>query len=765
MSKRQKKNQSELRAVLIGQRHSGKTSVINTILETSETETEGSTDDHVKREGTKMSKRQKNNQSELRAVLIGHRHSGRTSVINTILETSETETEGSTDDHVKREGFVDGRKVSLVETPGCWKTFNPRDLSIISKQQLLRRISLISPGPHAVLIVIRADSQFTDIDGSFLEEYVELLGPNIWTHTIVIFTRGDLIKREDIEQHIQEDGSALKRLIEKCENKYHIFNNSNHQDRTQVKALFRKIKGIVEKNNGKHFDIDLEKVKEVNEQWEENQTRVSSRKSRVQKERSEVQEKAYVRRLEEIRVVLLGWVLCGKSAAGNTILNRDEFDTGGRTGVGLWGFGDVDGRKMTVLDTPGWWKYIESELNPDFIRSAILESDSEFGDQDKPPDDPLNVIGTLQQDNIPEPIKTLLEREFSRWETIIIDGVRDSLQDIKSSFELRAVLIGRRQSGKTSVINTILETSETETEGSTDEHVKREGFVDGRKVSLVETPGWWKTFNLKDLSNISKQQLLRRISLISPGPHAVLIVIRGDSPFTDTDRSFLEEYVELLGPNVWTHTIVIFTRGDLRKQEDIEQHIWEDGSALKQFIEKCENKYHVFNNSNHQDQTQVKALFKKIEGIVEKNNGKHFDIDLEKVKKVNEQWEENQTRASSRKSRVQKERSEVQEKGQDKPPDDPLNVIDTLQQDNIPEPIKTLLEREFSRWETIIIDGVRDSLQDIKSSFELSQAEKRQKSLDAVERWLQNYNHYVQHTIDKIQDPESGIRRKRLKIY
>ncbi|RXN23028.1 GTPase IMAP family member 8-like protein [Labeo rohita] len=300
-------------------------------------------------------------------------------------------------------------------------------------------------------------------------------------------------------------------------------------------------------------------------------------------------EQANVRRLEEIRVVLLGWVLCGKSSAGNTILNRDEFDTGGRTGVGLWGSGDVDGRKMTVLDTPGWWKYIESELNPDFIRSAILESALEY--QDKPPDDPLNVIGTLQQVNIPEPVKTLLEREFRRWESIIIDGVRDSLQDIKSSFELsqaekrqiktethgrameqelRAVLIGRRHSGKTSVTNTILETSETETEGSTDDHVKREGFVDGRKVSFVKTPGWWKTFNLKDLSIISKQQLLRRISLILPGPHAVLIVIRADSPFTDTDSSFLEEYVELLCPNVWTHTLIIFTRGDLLKQEDIE---------------------------------------------------------------------------------------------------------------------------------------------------------------------------------------------------
>ncbi|KAL1252284.1 hypothetical protein QQF64_020080, partial [Cirrhinus molitorella] len=226
--------------------------------------------------------------------------------------------------------------------------------------------------------------------------------------------------------------------------------------------------------------------------------------------------------------------------------------------------------------------------------------------------------------------------------------------------ELRAVLIGRRLSGKTSVINTILQTSETEAEG--DEHVKREGFIDGRRVSLVETPGWWKTFNLKDLSNISKQQLVRRISQISPGPHAVLIVIPADSPFTDSDRRFLEEYVELLGPNVWNHTLIIFTRGDLIKQEDIEQHIQKDGSALKWLFEKCENKYHVFNNSNHHDRTQVKELLIKIEGIVGKNNGKHFEIDLEKVKQVNEQWEENKTRASFRKSRVQKQRSTVQEK-------------------------------------------------------------------------------------------------------
>ncbi|KAK2874687.1 hypothetical protein Q8A67_021840 [Cirrhinus molitorella] len=602
-----------------------------------------------------MSKHQENNQTELRAVLIGRRYSGKASVINTILETSETEAEE--DKHVKREGFIDGRRVSLVKTPGWWKTFILKDLSNISKQQLVRRISLISPGPHVVLIVIPADLPFTDNDRRFLEEYVELLGPNVWNHTLIIFTRGDLIKLEDLEKDISKNGSALKWLFEKCENKYHVFNNSNHHDRNQVKELLIKIEQIVWKNNGKHFDIDLKKVKEVNEQWEEIKTRASFRKSRVQKERSTVQEKAYVRRLEEIRVVLFGWVLAGKSSAGNTILNRDEFAIGGQTGKGNRGFGDVDGRKINVLDTPGWWKYFASELNPDFIRSTILESISEC-----------------------------------------------------------------------------------------------------------------KKF-----------------------PHAMLLVIPADTSFQEEQKRIIEQNMVTLGDDVWRHTIVLFTWGDRFKDISIEQHIEAEGEALQWLIEKCRNRYHVFDNTDKKNQDQVTELLQKIDEMVAENSlfylntqrncdEKSEDLKIEiRLKDVYHLLEEGFKRKAVEIRRkienlcmhIMKDCLSLKDSQsmddplnyQDKPPDEPLNVISTLQQDSIPEPIKTLLEREFSRWESIIIDGVRESLQEIKSSFELSQAEKIKMSMDAVDRWLQNYNHYVQHTTDKIQAPESRIRGKRTKLY
>ncbi|KAL0180569.1 hypothetical protein M9458_022975, partial [Cirrhinus mrigala] len=182
-------------------------------------------------------------------------------------------------------------------------------------------------------------------------------------------------------------------------------------------------------------------------------------------------------------VVLLGWVLCGKSSAGNIILNREEFDTGGRTGVGLWGFGDVDGRKMNVLDTPGWWKYIASEFNPNFITSAILGSVSEC-----------------------------------------------------------------------------------------------------------------KKF-----------------------PHAMLLVIPADVSFQEEQRRITEQNMSILGDDVWKHTIVLFTWGDRFKDISIEQHIEAEGEALQWLIEKCRNRYHVFDNTDKKNRDQVSELLQKIDEMEAEN--------------------------------------------------------------------------------------------------------------------------------------------------
>ncbi|KAI4888850.1 hypothetical protein NFI96_007632 [Prochilodus magdalenae] len=201
--------------------------------------------------------------------------------------------------------------------------------------------------------------------------------------------------------------------------------------------------------------------------------------------------------------------------------------------------------------------------------------------------------------------------------------------------DLRIILLGSRYSGKSSAGNTILNREEFELK-RTAQCVKRQGEVAGRHITVVEAPGWWINEPVEENTELLKQEIVLSVSLCPPGPHAVLLIIHVDCAFDTNDRSVIEGYLKLLTDTVWSHTIVLFTCGDCLGDTPIEQHIENEGKDLQWLVEKCGNRYHVLNNKNRSDDTQVTELLEKIEEMLAANSGRHFQMDRKILQEVEE---------------------------------------------------------------------------------------------------------------------------------
>ncbi|RXN38407.1 GTPase IMAP family member 7-like isoform X1 [Labeo rohita] len=326
--------------------------------------------------------------------------------------------------------------------------------------------------------------------------------------------------------------------------------------------------------------------------------------------------------MSDLRIVLLGWSVSENSHVGNFILGRAAFHSEAPPDVVEKVTGRLKDRHVIIINSP---QLLQTNISDHQITQTVRECVhlSDPGPQ---------VIVLLlkhepcsaeDQECVEKVLLSFSERVYQH--TMLL-STREPTETIDILQKIIQKCANRHFSLQTSsFLDDLLQTLEDIEKMNDGRHLD---CAEASQHFTVEKQDKQKRLFDTELTNEEIQREIRHcISMILPGPHVFLLLIRMGR-FTKEEEKSVKIIQETFGENSLMYTMVLFTRGDFLKKKTINECLETAGSVIKTLIETCGNRFHLFNNNQTGDQTQVSDLLEKIDNMVKANGGSYYSCKM-----------------------------------------------------------------------------------------------------------------------------------------